>query len=262
VDEALTMLGGFPPGVAVLAGGTILMQRVAAGDPSIEQVVSLDRAGLDRIDKSGGRVTLGSMVRLQAVRNNPGLAFLHPAVDVVGGPAIRNMATVGGNLFARQPYGDLATMLLALDAEVELAADGGRTTVPLQKFYSDLRRKSLVLGVAFTAPAAGSTAFLKFARRQTNTGAVVAVAAHLPRDGSGKVSGARVALGGLGNVPVRAVAAERALEGASLDAATIDRAAAAAVEGIEPQDDAYASAAYRRRMIPVQVKRALAQLAG
>jgi probable selenate reductase FAD-binding subunit len=260
VDEALSSFGR--AGVAVLAGGTIVMQRVAAGDPSIEQVVSLDRAGLDGIATSGGRVRLGAMVRLQAVRDHPELAFLHAAVDVVGGPAIRNMATVGGNLFARQPYGDLGTMLLALDAEIELAAASGRATVPLERFYADHRRTSLVLSVGFTAPAAGTTAFLKFARRQTNTGAVVVVAAQLPRDASGNVAGARVALGGLGPVPVRAPGAERALEGAALDGPAIEAAAAAALEGIEPRDDAYASAAYRRRMIPVQVRRALAPLAG
>ena len=66
---------------------------------------------------------------------NRDLAFLHPAARVVGGPAVRAMATVGGNLFAPSPYGDLAAALLALDATVTVqGAYGGAQQMPLEQF--------------------------------------------------------------------------------------------------------------------------------
>ena len=82
------------------------------------------------------------------------------------------------------------------------------------------------------------------------------IAAHLPESG-GRVSNARVAYGAMGPVPVRALAVERALEGASLDEAGIARAISAAVEGIQAETDPVASDWYRRSVAPVHLKRLL-----
>ena len=74
------------------------------------------------------------MVDILASRD---LAFLHPVARVVGGPAVRAMATVGGNLFAPSPYGDLAVALLALDATVMVqGAYGGAQQMPLEQFLA------------------------------------------------------------------------------------------------------------------------------
>src|ERR671936_2802857 len=109
----------------------------------------------------------------------------------VGGPALRNMATVGGNLLAGAPYGDVGVALLALGAEVDL---GGRT-VPLEDFWDSFRPgEELIRSVAFDdAPGV----FVRWARRAANSPAVVCVA----------VSGGRVALGGVAPHPVSSAAA-------------------------------------------------------
>ena len=85
----------------------------------------------------------------------------------------------------------------------------------------------------------------------------MSIAAHVPASG-GRVVGARIAYGAMAPTPIRAKAAERALEGRALDAASIAAAAAAAAEGTSPADDALASAWYRREVVGVHLRRLLA----
>ena len=104
------------PTARFLAGGTILMRLVNANTGGLQRLVLSDGLGLDRIEIAAGRATIGAAVTMAAVAAHPQLAFLKPVAEAIGGPAIRNMATVGGNLFARSPYGDFAVALLALGA--------------------------------------------------------------------------------------------------------------------------------------------------
>jgi CO/xanthine dehydrogenase FAD-binding subunit len=85
---------------------------------------------------------------------------------------------------------------------------------------------------------------------------VITLAAHLPA-GGGRISGARIALGSMAATQIRARAAERALEGRSLDDAAISAAAAAAAEGVSPTDNALGSAWYRREIVGVHLRRLL-----
>jgi CO/xanthine dehydrogenase FAD-binding subunit len=96
----------------------------------------------------------------------------------------------------------------------------------------------------------------KVARIKPKGGSVITLAAHLPASG-GRIAGARIALGSMAPAPIRARAAERALEGRALDAATISAAAAAAAEGTSATDNALASAWYRREIVGVHLRRLL-----
>ena len=78
-----------------------------SGDVSIGTLVLSDGLGLDRIRVDGGRVEIGAAVTMAKIAAHPALAFLHAGRREIGGPAVRAMATVGGNLFAPSPYGDL-----------------------------------------------------------------------------------------------------------------------------------------------------------
>ena len=211
VDEVLGLLGS---GVLV-AGGTHVMPRLGP----TESVVSLRRAGLDGIE-DGDEVRIGATTTLAEVGRR--VPFLRSAIESMASPSIRNLATVGGNLFVPQPHGDLAVCLLALDARVERSGD-------------------LVTGVAFKVPERWF--YTKAMRRRMNSASIVTVAS----------DGVRIALGGVAREPVRATAAEEALA-----AGDIDAAAELAVEAADPFDDAFASAWYRRRVLPVHVRRAFA----
>ena len=164
----------------------------------------------------------GSARRRRWPRSAAGSRFLRSAIESIASPTIRNLATVGGNLFVPQPHGDLAVCLLALDASVEHEGD-------------------LLTGVSFKAPERWF--YTKAMRRKQNSASIVTVAS----------DGVRIALGGVAPEPVRAYAAEEALA-----AGDIEAAAQLSVEAADPFDDAFASAWYRRRVLPVHVRRTLA----
>jgi CO/xanthine dehydrogenase FAD-binding subunit len=201
----------------IMAGGTTVMPAAHAGTLDVTRVIGLARAGLAGIERSEGRTVVGAMTPLAALDG-----ALAAAAGSVGGPALRNMATLGGNLVLG---GDVATALLALDAEVALSS----RTVPVADFWSAFRPgEEIVLSVSFDEDP--DMVFLRHARRAANSPVVVAVA----------VSRGRVALGGVAPHPV-------------LSVADPERAAAE----IDPPSDAVASAWYRRRMTELFVRRAL-----
>jgi CO/xanthine dehydrogenase FAD-binding subunit len=222
-DSAEAAVAELAPDVAVLGGGTVVMPAAHAGTLDAERVVGLARAGLAGIEHNNGRTTIGAMTPLAAVAELEGA--VGAAARAVGGPALRNMATVGGNLLVGAPYGDVATALLALGAEVRLDS----RTIPLEELWDSFREgEELIVAVAFDDDP--DSVFLRCARRAANSPAVVSVA----------VSRGRVALGGVAAQPVLAPA---------------DAEAAAAA--IDPPTDAIASAWYRRRMTELYVRRAL-----
>src|SRR3954447_9371935 len=210
-EEAVGLLG---QGV-VVAGGTHALRRLAPTD----SIISLRRAGLSGVTREGGRVRVGATTTLTELARE--VEFLREAVHSIASPTIRNMGTVGGNLFVPQPHGDLAVCLLALDAEIE-------------------RSGELVTGVSFSVPERWF--YRKAMRRKQNSASIVTVAS----------DGVKIALGGIAREPVRAFKAEEALA-----AGDIEAAAEAALEGAPPLDRAHATAWSRRPVLPVHVRRAL-----
>ena len=115
-DSAEQAVAELASEAAVMGGGTTVMPLVHAGALDASRVVGLARAGLDGVQRSGGRTVLGAMTPLAAVASLDGAVGV--AARAVGGPALRNMATVGGNLVVG---GDVATALLALGGEIRLS---------------------------------------------------------------------------------------------------------------------------------------------
>ncbi len=239
-----------------LGGGTLVMRDVNAGtvqgrilrssDPALRQI----RASLDSVE-------IGAGVTMAMILAERDLAHLHPVARAVGGPQIRVMATVGGNLFAAHPYGDLTTALLALGARIVTAGGAQR---PIEDFLRDRERAGLVAAVQAPRPREPRAfGFLKVSRVKPKGVSVLSIAAHLPRDG-GRLRGVRIAFGAMGPTPLRAQAAERILEGATLEPGVIARAAAAAAEGLDPPTDALASAWYRREVAGVHLRRLLERM--
>lgn len=256
-DDAARALAG-SRSAHFLGGGTLVMRAVNAGDQSFDTIIRLRDPTFRAVRAEGDGFVLGAGVTMASVAANRDLAFLAPVARSVGGPAIRNMATVGGNLFAYGNYGDFTVALLALGATVTFAGSSGRG-VPVDDFLRDRdrHRASLVLSVTVPRPRdPGAFRFAKVSRVKPKGVSVMSIAAHLPQSG-GRVQGARVAYGAMGPTPVRAAGVERALEGQPLDAAAIERAVAAATDGIDPPTDAIASAWYRSEVAGVHLKRLL-----
>ncbi len=261
LDEALDLLAQHGPGLLVIAGGTLAMPLVNKGVSFPEAAMGLRRAGLDGIAAGDDGVRIGATTSLTRLAQ-AGLPLLSEAARNIGGWAIRNMGTVGGNLFAPPPAGDLAAALLALDAQVVLASRRGRRVLPLADFFTGFLTTALEpdeLVVEFHVPQpGGKTAFLKHGRLHANTPAIVTVAVQATRH-NGAVRDARIAMNAVGPYPLRARAAERALIGSPGDEAAIAAAADAAMQECEPFTDPIASEWYRRKMAGVFVRRALTQ---
>lgn len=241
-----------------LGGGTLVMRALNEGDVSISTVVRVQDQALTRIDASGPRVTLGASVTFARILAERDLGFLHAPARSIGGPAVRNMGTVGGNLFAPNPYGDFTVALLALDATIAVQGGFGSRDIGIEEFLQARDRQAgiLVLSISCTRPAGTAFRYRKIARIKPKGGSVITLAAHLPISG-GRIAGARIALGSMAPTQIRARAAERALEGHPLDAATIAAAASAATEGTSPSDNALGSAWYRREIVGVHLRRLL-----
>jgi CO/xanthine dehydrogenase FAD-binding subunit len=242
-DEALAVFGDGRD-VTVVAGGTIVVPEITAGRLRPKRALLLARAGLDRITREGGRVTIGAATPIAALED--GDEPLATAAKHVADVEIRAQATVGGNLCAEAssdaPRGDLQAALIALGADVRSGGQGGERTEPLEDFLADAAGR-LVLDVSYD-DARRKTGYAAARRPHSHHYTILAVAA-AKRNGE-----LRVAATGVAPRAVRLTGVEQS--GAAADALT----------GLEPPDDALASAWYRSQLLPRLVERALGMLDG
>jgi len=232
-------------GITVVGGGTVVTPLLTHGYLWPERALMLHAAGLDKI-VDGGRLEVGAMTTLAevaAIAPEP-LASAARIPDY----EIRGQGTVGGNISVG---GDLRPALVALGAQVRSAGVGGERVEPIEDFLA-AGGPRLVLSVAVPRPLGG--VYLEQRRRHARTYPVLTVAVARRGDGI------HVAVG---RQAERAVAvACRSVERALAGGATPAEAAAAVVEDVQTEDDALASAWYRRRLLPLLVARALTQLEG
>jgi carbon-monoxide dehydrogenase medium subunit len=239
--------------VTVFAGGTILMPEISVGRLRPARALLLSRAGLDEVRRENGTVRIGATVavaRLVDEAPEPLSTFARG----VGDFEIRAQATIGGNLCAppgrESPRGDLQAPLLALGARVRSAGAGGERTDGVDEFLANGPHGRLVLEIEVDEPTRASSARLD--RPHAHSYSILSVACAETADG------VRVAVAGAGPRAVRCPSVERALaDGADAAAAA---AAERVLEDIEPQDDALASAWYRKRMLPKLVAHALEEV--
>lgn len=263
VNEATQLMAKHGPFMLVMAGGTIAMPLINEGISFPQKIMGLRRAGLSYVSKPNGKITIGAMSTLTQMLDLKEIPILQEAAHQVGGWAIRNMGTVGGNLFAPPPAGDFAAALMALDAQLKLVSSAGARIISLTDFYTGFMTTALSPGELVTeiqVPVpTGKTAYLKYGRKHANTPAVVTVAAQIELDGE-DVTNSRIALNAVGPHPFRASKAEEILSGSPLNPTTINMAASAAAEECEPFSDAIATEWYRRKMVEVYVRRTLTKI--
>src|ERR1700742_3713777 len=154
VPEAASALSS-ERGARYIGGGTLVMRTLNEGDLSFSTIVRVQDRSLSTVRASGGRVTIGAGVTLAQILRERDLAFLHAVARSIGGPAVRNMGTLGGNLHAPSPFGDLAVALLALDATVSVQGGFGMREMGIEEFLAgrDRGAGALVTGVSCERPA-------------------------------------------------------------------------------------------------------------
>lgn len=242
-------------GAHPMAGGTDLLVHCRRG-ASCDVALLEGIAGLDRIDVADGQARIGATATHAAVLAHPlcreRLPVLSLALSCLGSPLVRNMATIGGNIVTASPAGDSLPPLYALDALVELASREGVRRIPLARCITGpgrtvLRPGEIVTAVLIALPPRDAVQhFEKVGRRDALAIAVASLAAILVRDGAGRVSGARLAVGSLAPTVVRCREAEAWLIGRRLDRDTLVAAGERIRAAIAPIDDIRATAGFRR----------------
>lgn len=237
-----------------LGGGTLVMRTLNYGQQNFQRIIRSTDQSLKQIVDQGQRITIGAGVTMSEIMASPILQFIAPAARSVGGPAIRNMATVGGNLFAKHPYGDLAVALLALEGIVKM--DNG-TEIALEQFFASRDSSSgLVSSVSITKSNANDFKYKKVSRVKPKGISVMSIAVWMPNQ-YGNISNARIAFGAMSDTPKRAKLTEQALENKSLNVSQIEPALKVLENDFSPPDDAIASGWYRSQVAPVHLRRLL-----
>ncbi len=266
------------PGVEVrfLAGGTDLVPRINLERNQIPydekppmSIISLGKLGLTDICEEDGAITIGAAVRIVDIQDSALLrrraAALCQACDQLAGFAIRNTATLGGNIMNASPAADTLPPLLVLDADVVLASTAGTRTMKLSAFLTGPGRTAIAPGEVLTAvvihPGAGQTAFQKLGRRAAETLSVVNAAAYVETE-NGVCTKARVAVGSAAPTPMLCEDAAAALIGSPLTEETVRAAMARVNDALSPIDDIRATAWYRLETAPVLAARAVLAAAG
>lgn len=250
-----------------VAGGTVI---VPAGSANLDFLVDVTSTGLDYVRREDGHLVIGATTRLADLHESEeartiASAVLSDSALAVANHTVRNLATVGGNLASWAFPSDLPPALLALDASIVVLAPEGRRDVRLRDFYGNRRdvfRKGDLITEVRVPPAASDFrgGFEKIGRKKLDV-AVVNAAAALALDG-GVVRDARIAMNGVGAVPVRAAEAEAHLRGAEATPDVFSEAGRIAASVLSPRTDHRASGEYRRKVAAVAVERALMRASG
>jgi carbon-monoxide dehydrogenase medium subunit len=273
LDEAVALLREARGDAAVLAGGTDLLVQIRERVRRPAQVVNIKKIlGLDAFtfDPATG-LTIGALATTRALETSDLIrrhyAGLHTAVVHFASIQVRERATIVGNVCRASPSADTLPPLICDGATLRVLGPQGARTVELERFFTGpgrtlLRAGELVTQVHVPAPAPRTgKVYLKHGRRVEMELATVGVAASVTLDAGGALADARIALAAVAPTPLRAHAAEAALQdlahGRRLDARALDAAADAAASEARPIADVRASAEYRREMVRVHVRRAL-----
>jgi carbon-monoxide dehydrogenase medium subunit len=256
----------------VIAGGTSMVLLMTMGLLQPERVIALRKIPeLHGIAREGdGGLKIGALATHRQLELASEVRAYAPALSETFGQVatvrIRNQATLGGNLIHADPAQDPPPMLIALDASVTLRSRAGERSLPAEELFVDYLTTRLEPGELLTAvhlpPLAPGTraTYQKFLPRTQDDYATVSVAAALRLDGDGRCEHARIALGGVAGVPLRARVVEDALVGERLTDTTLAEAAGLVDGIVDPPSDARGSAAYKRRMARVWTERALRSL--
>lgn len=269
IEEAKALLAEYGSRATVLAGGTDIVPKMKSYRSIPDVLVYIGRLPIDYIKEEGGKVFIGACTPAARLVTSELLAQKTPALReaarLCGTGAVRSMATIGGNLVNASPAADLATPLLAMDADVKLERAGQTRILALKDFFEGpgktaIQPGELLTEISIPVPK-GRTAFLKLGRRKALTLSVMNVAVQVLQQGD-TVESARIAVGAMAPVPMRCSLAESMLTGKKLEHKLIDQCAECAISETSPIDDQRASAWYRRQAGKVMVARALGLAAG
>ena len=269
LDEALALLAEHGADAKPLAGGQSLIPAMNFRLARPAVLVDLNRISELAYVRAESGVAIGAMTRQRVVERSDVVARAAPllaeALPSIAHPQIRNRGTVGGSIAHADPSAELPAVMLALEARFQARSATGERSIPAADFFQGMLETALAPGELLVEialpplPARTGTAFLEVARRHGDY-ALVGVAAIVTLDARGRCQEARFGLLSVGDGPVLATEAANLLAGQTPSADLLRAAGdAAATHDIDPPSDIHASAAYRRQLVAVLTRRALAR---
>ncbi len=276
VAEALELLAGSSRSTAVVAGGTDLLLELRQGrHPKVDRLVDVSGIeSLRMISRDGDLITIGAGVTHKEIISSPLLQEHARCVvegcGLIGGPQVRNVATIGGNVAHALPAGDGTVSLLALDTEVELVSAQGSTWQPLIEIFAGPgkvnfdRSKTLLTGFRFAARGdREASAFQRVMRPQGVAIAILNMAAWVKLAGSGAIERARISCGPAGPKPFRAQKTEQFLAGKKWDENSFQQASEILAGEVNLRTSPHrATKEYRHLLLPVLLKKVLDSAVG
>jgi carbon-monoxide dehydrogenase medium subunit len=269
LQDALQLLDPDDASVRPLGGGTALMLMMKAGVFQPSRLVSLRKiATLKRIAVGAdGGLVIGALTPLSDVERSAEVAkragVIARTMRRLSNVRVRNVATIGGNLAHGDPHMDLPPVLIALDANIVVTGRGGERELAIENLFAGYYETVLKPGELITelrVPAQGRrrAAYLKVTTGAADDWPALGVAVSFEAEGKA-VRDVRVVASAATEKAIRLEAAEQVLSGATIDDAVLARAGDAAAEGTETVSDVRGSAAYKRELLRVYVRRAVRQ---
>jgi carbon-monoxide dehydrogenase medium subunit len=267
VDEAVEALAEHGDDAKVLAGGQSLvpLMNMRLAQPA----VLVDINGVQELDgiRANGTLEVGAITRQLSVQRSQEVARTAPlvvdALRHVSHTGVRSRGTLGGTIAHADPAAEIPAVLLALGGEVVARGRGGERTIPADDLFESYFTTTLAANELLTAVRVpGATDGMRFGfrevARKAGDFALAGAAVAIGVGPDGTCAHARVALFGVADRPIRSAAAEAALAGRSLAAGEVRaEAGRAAASALEAKSDGHASAAYRKEVTAVVVRRAL-----
>jgi len=255
IDDVVGLLAEHGDEAKPLAGGQSLVPMLALRLARFEHVIDLNGVPvLAGIERRNGTVAVGAMTRQAELERSDDAAavpLLGLAAPLIGHFQIRNRGTVGGSIAHADPAGELPTVALALDAELDVASTAGTRTVAASELFlgtweTTLAPEELLTRVRFPVWRGRCGFAVDEVARRYGDFALAGVACGVELDAHGTVVRAAIALLGLGSMPSRAGAAEAAIVGHAPSADELSEIGRLAMADLEPPTDIHASGEYRR----------------
>ncbi|MBI1830827.1 MAG: xanthine dehydrogenase family protein subunit M [Planctomycetes bacterium] len=268
IADATALLDKQGDRARILAGGTDIIVQVREGRRDIDAIVDIKQIpDVNELTCDAKGLVIGAAVPCCLIYENASIAKAYPgiidAVSLIGGIQIQSRASLGGNLCNASPAADGTPVLIALEGICDIAGPRGIRNVAVEQFCTApgktvLQRGEFLVRFRFPPPKKQSgAAYLRFIPRNEMDIAVVGAGVSVQLDGS-KCKSARIALAAVAPTPLLVADAGAALVGTPLDDASIAKAAGLAQAAAKPITDMRGDADYRRHLVGVLVKRALA----
>ena len=273
LGEAMALLDPEDPTIRPVAGGTALMLMMKAGVFAPSRLVCLHKIEpeFSRISATAdGGLQIGAMVTLSQLEHDANVAKLFPvlkqALGRLSNPRVRNVARVGGALAHGDPHMDLPPVLTALGARLTIRNASGTRELPLEQLYSGyyetvLQKNELITAVTVPALGGRKAAYMKVTSRTAEDWPALGVAVTFALE-DGAMRDPIVVASAATEKVTRMAEAEKLLQGAAAEDAVLKRAGDAAAQEASILSDAHGSAAYKRELLRVYLRRAVQRALG